>query len=289
MRLTFLGTSAANAYPEAFCRCENCQGARAEGGPSLRKRSSALVDDDLLIDLGPDIMSASQMHRVDLTNVQYCLQTHPHADHLDLSHLLSRSPGFGVVGAPRLHLYASSATLERADETFRRDLAGHGLLDPEAEETLNLTLHRVDPLQPFRVGPYRVVAYPAHHAPGLGALLYAIERDGCSVFYGVDTAALTEGTWQALYQHGMRSDAYPLDLVVLDHTYGPDEAGSDHLSARQLIEHARRMREGGLLKGDGRVLATHIAHEGNPPHTELAAFASQHGYEIAYDGLVVTI
>jgi hypothetical protein len=27
------------------------------GGPSLRKRSAALINDDLLIDLGPDIMS----------------------------------------------------------------------------------------------------------------------------------------------------------------------------------------------------------------------------------------
>jgi phosphoribosyl 1,2-cyclic phosphate phosphodiesterase len=284
MRLTFLGTSAANAYPEAFCRCENCQGARAEGGRSLRKRSSALVDDDLLIDLGPDIMSASQMHRVDLTNVQYCLQTHPHADHLDLSHLLSRSPGFGVVGAPRLHLYASAATLDRADQTFKRDLSAHGLFDPGAEEQLNLALHPVQPLQPIQVGPYRVTAFSANHAHGLGAYLYAIEHEGRSIFYGIDTAALTESTWQALGQHGTQ-----FDLLVLDHTYGPDEAGSDHLSARQLIEHARRMREDGLLKGNGRVLATHIAHEGNPPHTELAAFASQHGYEIAYDGLVVTI
>jgi phosphoribosyl 1,2-cyclic phosphate phosphodiesterase len=131
MQLTFLGTAAANAYPEAFCNCQNCQDARAEGGRSLRKRSAALINDDLLLDLGPDIMAAAQMHAVDLTNVHYCLQTHPHADHLDLSHLLSRSPGFGVVGAPRLHFYASSATLERADRTFRRDLSGYGLFDTE--------------------------------------------------------------------------------------------------------------------------------------------------------------
>jgi len=284
VRLTFLGTSAANAYPEAFCMCSNCRGARAEGGRSLRKRSSALIDGDLLIDLGPDIMAAAQMHGIDLTGVQYCLQTHPHADHMDLSHLLSRSPGFGVVGAPRLHFYASSATLERADETFKRDMWGHGLFDPGTEGELNLQLHAVHPMQPIQVGPYRVTGFPANHAHGLGALLYAIERDGRSVFYGIDTAALTEATWQAFHEHDVR-----FDLVVLDHTYGPEEIGGDHLSARQLIEHARRMRAGGLLKEQGRVFGTHIAHEGNPPHTELAAFASQHGYEIAYDGLVVTI
>jgi phosphoribosyl 1,2-cyclic phosphate phosphodiesterase len=188
------------------------------------------------------------------------------------------------VGAPRLHFYASSPTLERADETFKRDLSEHGLFDPGAEEELNLRLHRMHPLQPIQVGPYRVLAFPANHAPGLGALLYAVERDGHTAFYGVDTAVLTEETWQAFLEQEMK-----LDLVVLDHTYGPDGAGSDHLSARQLIEHARRMREEGLLKDDGRVFGTHIAHEGNPPHSELVEFAAQHGYEIAYDGLTVTV
>lgn len=284
MQLTFLGTAAANAYPEASCRCRNCQKAREVGGKSLRKRSAALVNGDLLIDIGPDIMAASQMHNISLTDVHYCLQTHPHADHLDLSHLLSRSPGFGVVGAPQLHFCASSATLERADQTFRRDLAGYGLFDPGAEEELNLKIHRVEPVQPFVVGPYRVIAFPANHAPGFGALLYAIESNGCSVFYGIDTATLLEETWQAFHQYKVK-----FDLVVLDHTYGPDEPGSDHLSAHQVIEHTRRMREEGVLKENGRVFAAHIAHEGNPIHPELVAFAEQCGYEVAYDGLVVTV
>src|ERR1700704_1554150 len=98
MTITFLGTAAANAFPEAFCKCRNCAQARMLGGRSLRKRSAVLINNDLLIDLGPDIMAASQMHACPLDDVRYCLQTHPHADHLDLSHLLSRSPAYGAVG-----------------------------------------------------------------------------------------------------------------------------------------------------------------------------------------------
>jgi len=93
MHITFLGTGAANAYPEAFCRCPNCERARALGGPSLRKRSALLVNDDLLVDLGLDIMTASNLYRCPSTEMHYCLQTHPHADHLDTSRLLSRGPG----------------------------------------------------------------------------------------------------------------------------------------------------------------------------------------------------
>lgn len=284
MRFTFLGTAAANAYPEAFCRCQNCQRAREEGKRSLRKRSSALINDDLLIDLGPDIMAASQIHRVPLVNVRYCLQTHAHADHLDLSHLLSRSPGFGVVGAPQLHMYASAETWKRADRTFKRDLWEYGLFAPEAEKELNLKIHRLEPERPCQVDSYQVIGFPANHAPRLGALVYAIGYDNHWIFYGTDTASLFEETWQAFHRHHLA-----FDLVVLDHTYGPHEPESDHLNADGVIAHARRMRAEGLLKPGGRVFATHIAHEGNPVHNELAEFAARHGYEIAYDGLVIDI
>ena len=284
MTITFLGTAAANAFPEAFCKCRNCAQARTLGGPSFRKRSAALINNDLLIDLGPDIMSASHMHGCSLAEVRYCLQTHPHADHLDLSHLLSRSPAYGVVGAPVLDFYASRETLERAAETFERDLAGYGLLSPEAEKYLNFKIHRIQPLESFAVGTYSVMAFPANHAPGMGAMLYAIEAAGCAVFYGTDTAPLFEQTWQTFRQRKMR-----FDVVVLDHTYGPEQPGSDHLSARQVIEHANRMRAEGVLGPHARLFATHIAHEGNPAHPDLAAFAKEHGYEVAYDGLVVPI
>jgi phosphoribosyl 1,2-cyclic phosphate phosphodiesterase len=284
MKITFLGTAAANAFPEAFCKCRNCEQARRLGGPSLRKRSAALINSDLLIDLGPDIMSAAQMHSCPLHDVRYCLQTHPHADHLDLSHLLSRSPAFGVVGAPRLEFYASHETTMRAAETFARDLAGCSLLTPEAESQLNIKIHELRPLELFAVGPYSVMAFPVNHAPGMGAMLYAITFEGRSVFYGTDTAQLLEETWQAF-----RQNAFRFDLVVLDHTYGPDQPGSDHLSARQVAEHANRFRAAGHLNPRGRVFATHIAHEGNPAHDDLVRFASQHGYEVAYDGLVIEI
>ena len=42
-------------------------------------------------------------------------------------------------------------------------------------------------------------------------------------------------------------------------------------------------------EGDGRVFATHIAHEGNPTHAQLEMFAERNGYKVAYDGLVITV
>lgn len=284
MRFTFLGTAAANAYPEAFCQCHHCERARALGGASLRKRSSALVNDDLLIDFGPDIQTASMQHGISLTNVRYCLQTHAHADHLDTSHFLSRSPEFGVVGAPRLHWYASQATAQRAAQLIARDCAPAGFLAPETGERLNLEIHRIEPLHPFAVGPYQVIGFPANHDPTVDPLLYAIEAEGRRIFYGIDTAVLPEATWRGFHDFNLR-----FDLVVLDHTFGFEESGGDHLNAVQFVEQMARLRDEGLLNKDARVFATHISHPRNPVHPELADRARGYGYEIAYDGLVITL
>jgi phosphoribosyl 1,2-cyclic phosphate phosphodiesterase len=145
-------------------------------------------------------------------------------------------------------------------------------------------MHQIQPLEPFIVGPYSVMAFPANHAPGMGAMLYSIEANGRAIFYGTDTATLFEQTWQAFRDHKMRFDA-----VILGSHLQSRTAGSDHLNAHQVIEYADRMRAGGVLAPHGRAFATHIAHEGNPAHPDLAAFAKQHAYEVAYDGLILTI
>ena len=284
MKITFLGTSGANAYPEAFCTCQNCENARKEGGRSLRKRSSLLVNDDLLIDLGPDIMTSAQTHNLSLANVHYCIQTHPHADHLDVSHFISRSPILGVKNAPRLHFYASGETLHRASETFLRDIWDQDLLSPELQESLNLTTHTMQLLLPTPIGAYTVTAFPANHAPGMGARIYAIESNSRSVFYGTDTGALFEETWQAFQVLNMK-----FDLVILDHSFGFTNTGTFHMNAKEVNEHFTRFKQEGLLKTGARTFATHIAHDANPIYTELVSFASQYGYEIAYDGLIVDL
>jgi phosphoribosyl 1,2-cyclic phosphate phosphodiesterase len=284
MEITFLGTGAADCYPNAFCQCPNCEQARQLGGRSVRKRSAALVNNDLLIDFGPDIVTAAIQHRRPLTQVRYCLQTHAHDDHLDPSLIFARTQDFGVEDAPRLHFYASDASLKRLEQLLEWDIEGGSLNDSQVEELLNLTVRPIQPGIPVQIGSYRVAAVPANHDPGVEPLLYAIESEGRWLFYGTDTGPLLEEAWQVLKQLDPR-----FDIVILDHTYGPEESGIDHLNAQQFIEHVARMREMGLLAGGARAFATHIFHTGNPVHPELSQFAARHGYEIAYDGLTVSI
>lgn len=60
MQITFLGTGAASAVPLPFCTCSLCQTARRLGAKELRARSALLVNDDLMIDFGPDAVPAAQ-------------------------------------------------------------------------------------------------------------------------------------------------------------------------------------------------------------------------------------
>jgi phosphoribosyl 1,2-cyclic phosphate phosphodiesterase len=286
MRLRFLGTAAAEGYPDAFCDCAHCEEARALGGRSLRRRSAALVDGELLIDFGPDLMAAALMDGFSLAKVRYCVQTHEHSDHLDPSHFFSRAPACDVHG-PRLHYFATAGALRTAAAKLGLS-AGKSLTDPDQAEYYNLAAHIIEPFQPFDAGPYRVHPVRAAHDPkNIVALLHLIERDGRCLFYATDTGEIPEETWA--YLAGWGRGGGRIHVVAMDHTWGLNERVEGHMNWEQFTEQIARLRAQGLLADGARAFAHHIAHHGNPTHEELVAFAARHGYEVAYDGLEVEV
>ena len=282
MTITFLGTAAATSYSLAFCRCDYCNKARELGGKDFRKRSSIIINNDLLIDLGPDIMSASFMYDKSIADIRYCLQTHSHSDHFDASCFTTRTPEFMGVDIPPLQVYGSEATLRKMSEMLKNEGYVSDLFDPKDKKRMNIEVFPIKPLQSFDVGKYKVTAFSADHDKSVDSLLYAVTEDDFTVFYGTDTNILSKETWDGFHEKELR-----FNIVVLDHTYGPDTNNGGHLNANRFIEHIKRMREENLLAKSARILATHISHEGNPLHSELSEYAVKHGYEIAYDGLVI--
>lgn len=69
MKIQFLGTGAADwkAVPEDFT--------------GYRYFSSALVNEELLIDPGPDVFAATGRYGIDVSGVKYVINTHRHPDH----------------------------------------------------------------------------------------------------------------------------------------------------------------------------------------------------------------
>lgn len=282
MRITFLGTAAATSYPLAFCLCKFCSVARERGGADLRRRSSVIINQDLLIDMGPDIVSASFLYGKPIADIRYLLQTHSHSDHFDPQVFTTRVPEYRGVNTPRLHVYASAKTLAKLAEMVKNEGYVDNFLDPTEQTRMNLEVNSVKPFDSVRVGNYEVTAFPANHDTTIDSLLWAIRENHFTLFYATDTDTIPDAAWKGFHEKRLK-----FNVVVLDHTYGPDIDGSGHLNANRFVQQIQRMKAEELLDGDARILATHISHEGNPPHAEFSEYAARFGYEIAYDGLVI--
>ena len=81
MKITFLGTAAAEAMPATFCNCKYCIEARRLGGKNIRTRSQTLIDDSLLIDLPADTYFHFIQNGIEGDKISHLLITHSHGDH----------------------------------------------------------------------------------------------------------------------------------------------------------------------------------------------------------------
>jgi len=287
MRIEFLGTAAAEGFPDPFCACTSCEDARREGGRALRLRSSALINDELLIDLGPDLYTAALRRGRSLGHVVFVLQTHPHSDHLDQNTLFARAVGCQVEGAAGGRYFCSAATIAQLDRRFFANQPERSFADASVQQAFNLDITIVAPWQEFAFDRYRVQTVKANHdVPELEAMLFAIEdtASGATLFYGTDTGPLPAETWSRLQELG-----WSFDVFILDHTFGFAGRSSGHLNQEQFLEEVDAARAAGVLTPGSRVYATHIAHHSHPAHHELAERARAAGYEIAHDGLVVEV
>ncbi|HWV34316.1 MAG TPA: MBL fold metallo-hydrolase [Thermomicrobiales bacterium] len=286
MEITFLGTAAAEGFPDPFCACENCTEARALRGTSFRYRSSALIDNQLLIDMGPDLIAASMRFGLPLNQVRYGLQTHPHNDHLDVLAFFARHEGCSVKDLTPMQYFCSATSLRRMNALESLESGNTDYADADEQRKRKLEISIIEPWQEFMVGDYRVQSVRATHGGGkIEAMLYAIEDPaGKRLFYGTDTGPLEEGTWSRLRDLG-----WTFDLFILDHTGGFGSGGTSHLDAKTFREEIAKAREAGVITDRTRVVATHFAHHSNPTHDKLAALTAEQGYEPAHDGLTIQV
>ena len=284
MNITFLGTAAGSSYPLAFCNCDNCCQARSNQGKDLRKRSSIIVDDDLLIDMGPDAVSASLVYKKSMSDISVWLQTHAHSDHFDPQHLCTRVPEFEGHNISKLQLFASGGSINRmskmlSNEGFVKNIDGHA-----EKQRLNLDVFVIKPYEKYTVQNYEIIAFPANHDPEVEPLIFALTKAGKTLLYAADTDYFNEKVWDYFIDSKIT-----FDIIVMDHTYGFQVDGSGHMNADRFIDHVSKFKQHALLAESSRIFATHISHKGNSSHDILSKQAKKYGYEIAYDGLTVEI
>ena len=153
MRVRMLGTGSADGLPNPFCTCATCEDARATG--RTRASSSALIDDVLLVDPGPNAGAAAGRQGVHLGAVEHVLITHGHPDHLAPEFLMWRS---WITGLPPVHLWGPAAALARCTHWIA----------PGADVTCHVVEAGDDLAIATRVGDYTLRVIPSAHGHGNG-------------------------------------------------------------------------------------------------------------------------
>lgn len=267
MRVALVGTGSADGWPNPFCACGSCESERVDG--RHRQPSAALIDDVLLIDCGPTTPQGVEALGSRLRDVEHVLITHGHPDHLHPAFLLARE---WVTTDRVLHVWAPAAALDLCRPWIGPD-STVVLHEVSAGERLDLST---------TLGCYRVTAVPAMHFSGNGdlladeAVIYLVQSpDGTRLLYATDTAELPPATVEGLDR--------PLDLVVLDETFGDTtDHGTGHLDLVTLPRMLDALRAHGSVMDSTQVVVTHLSHH-NPPTSVLEERLSPMGVRVVDD------
>jgi len=277
MKITVLGSAAAEGVPALWCECACCTAARKNGGRDWRRRTSYLIDTDTMIDFGPDAYWQTMTFGIDLLRLKRIVYTHWHTDHLNPVELHWRQEGFSVVGH-ELEALGSRATLAEIKFPHGCDMAAMKI------KPVELTAG-----QSFQDDDLTLLPLAAAHANTSGgeALNYVLTRDGKSILIANDTGWWPDASWQAIAQ------VLPLDAAIIECTGGIAPGSIDwqefHLGANGALAFRDRLRELGAITDHTAVLVNHFSHNGNPLQCDLEAFFRPHRIQPAYDGLVLNL
>jgi len=271
MRITFLGTAAAEGWPALFCECQACQMAREKGGKNIRSRASALINQDLLIDFPPDTYMHAINNGLRLSEVKYLLITHSHHDHFYPEDLAMRASPFAHIQRGKiLRIFANQTVISRIKE-YKLD----------GDRTM-IEANVVHPFEKIEMGDYAVLPLRADHQPGEECLIYLVQNEGKTALWGTDTGFFPEDTWEALI--GIR-----LDVAILDTTSGPHSTPGYHMGIPEIIKVKERMLKEGIADEKTIFIATHFSHNGGLLHEELEKTLEPYNIIPAYDGFQIEV
>lgn len=287
MKLTFLGTGAGETYPGYWCECPHCTYARKHRGKNLRTNSSMVIDEELLIDMGPSCFDNAARFGVNLSKLKTLLITHPHEDHLYPQHLRWRNTDESLLpltyvekmrhGGPRftdipqLNIYGNSFVME----TLRKSL--------DDMEELKINLHEIKEGKEEKTDGYRILPVRGNHGSQQGfSHSYIIQKDEKTLLYALDSGSYDEDQF-ALIQE------YQYDAVIMEGTTGLNEQYGGHMCLMNNIRIRDRLKENKCLRENSRFLLTHLSPHWCPPHDWYESIVASEGLELAYDGLQIEI
>ena len=273
MKLTYLGTAAAEGFPAVFCNCDHCREAKRLGGKNIRTRSQTLINDDLLIDFPADTYAHFLQNNIDGDRIRYLLVTHSHLDHFYCAELEMRHGAFAHdMRAENLEICCGTGVAEKIQEA--------GL-----DKGKNIVLTALKPFDTVKFGSYTVTALPARHHIGDGALIYIIQGDK-TVLYAHDTGFFYEEIFDFLQKWN-----YTFDLVSLDCTNVdiPISDEGSHMGLPNIQRLVERLKELGAIADRTQIVVNHFSHNAAPLQHKLEDRVRPYGYTVAHDGLKINL
>ncbi len=276
MRVKILGSAAAECIPALFCECDTCTYAREHGGKDIRKRTAYLLDDDVLVDFGPDIFNQFLAYHIDERKINRLFFTHSHGDHLNTLDLVWRRKGYSLV-TKTLQVYGDMEVLTRM---FREWPSQES--QPISLEQLHMEYHTLFAGDTVKESDLEVLALPADHSPREKPLNYVFTRNGKSLLIANDTGYFPKYSWELLA--GKKLDAVIADCTGgISPVYGHNIHG--HMGAFTDEAVRTRLIEMGCITEKTPFIINHFSHNAHSLHHEMVALMEPKGITVGYDGL----
>lgn len=290
MKITFLGTGAAELYPGAWCQCDYCAYAREHGGRNVRFTSSIHFVDRCLVDFPADVMNKAMQYGVDMLRTELLLVTHSHADHFDPQMLYWRFKAYGADelpeterynapcarfgDLPQLRIFGNRKVFARMEHIFeQRELADYAL-----DFTIPEAYHE------YHHAGVDFIPMIASHPDSMGerGLIYLIHAQGKTFLYATDSDTYIDRTRACIRAH-------KVDAVIMEATFGITEKGRGHMTLGRVRDEVRFFEENQLFTGAPQVFLTHMSPHRTPPYDQLSAMLEGSCIHSAYDGMVLEL
>ena len=267
MKLTYLGTAAAEGFPALFCNCKYCNEARRLGGKNVRTRSQSLINNDMLIDYPADSYAHFLNNGIEGDTIKYLLITHSHSDHFYPQDLFMRHTYYAHNRrCERLRLICSDAVRQKFECT-----------PPNVDITVISSYETVE------LDGYRVTALPARHMKEGGCFIYIIEGEK-TLLYAHDTGYFFDEVFDFIKEKGIKLDMASFDCTNVNIPIGDTDGHMGFPNIKRVID---RLTAIGAISDRTVKYVNHFSHNGNPLQDYLEENAERIGCKVSFDGCAV--
>jgi len=258
---------------------------RELGGKNLRSPAQALIFPDILIDFYHGVQF--EKFGIAPETIKHLFITHNHWDHLQPLRILE----FAAALPHQLQVYGTDNVIEaiKFADTYEFDRSSGKFT--VRETNVDIGYHKLKPEQSYEIGDTTVSPVHANHCLDKSEnmimtdmnLNYVFERDGKTIFYGLDSSYPFPLTVEYLRR-------FRVDVAVMDATYGQwpiDVVNSGHHNFDMLKETNKEFRDAGIFHEGTTILASHMSLAFVEPHDDLKDEVEKMGMILAYDGIEI--